>query len=869
MKKIHLTFLQYIFTAIIFFLSTSAFAGSWESGGDRRGTIPGDYNLAGSVSIDEVVKAINCFIAPDSGCDYLDFDNDFNSPEINEVILVINSFLEIDEDMDSMIDSWELVHNLNNALDDTALDPDFDGDQNLAEFNMLTDPQSESPLLSIRLVNPEAGASLNVQDVDSVEVEAIISFADTVQLDYSIDGINWQEINIVINPSGAMIAGIWNFGTLSAAPYFVRAVAWDGTGNRSADLRYVTTTNAVPAPVFISPSPDSIYGDQVIKLEISQFLGPQDYSSVLFEGSQNGLDFFKLGEDLDGSDGWSMDLDLNEVELGGLIAKATVTNSSGNTAFTMMPIGKLSKDDVLNPNPTLPVTFIDPPTEITALPQQLQIDVSTFKSNFNITGSIQATLIPHLLDNGVGQSVLQGVSTQQDIISFSLDRLFPGDYHITVFLEALTDQGLVKGYSPVINLKILDDEQYLLPFRPMRSLLTESDFQSSQVESDYTRTLNILREGSGGDLVFRKHTVENVPEIEFGIVDLIHLEQQTLVVLRVQNNQDIPLMARLLMESGYWNELDTAVIRASQEQLVPIEPGVFNDLEVILPGEWGLAEDISFLRITSLEFGEQAQFMANITLPGETPGFLGNQIGTNALFFSNFIGSSYDNFKYPTYHWQRCTKVTDMLPDNANPNLSYEWTVTNTNGKSWKGTGKTLKKHAAILGGPHKVRVVCKANNVEVVTYGSDHYVYNNLVQTGVSFDTGYPKQEYTRNGILTGPNGPAPDGGGEITITESKMVSEKVSITSSVGGSLGEKGIAAVEASIGVTAEQSVSKTTSVGQKYKIPEGKCITVYIRLCFKVWKGKVTYNADGQTIEVPFEAKVLQSVGLEPVVGNCN
>lgn len=869
MKNIQIYLTRYIFTTIFVSISLLTMAGPWESGGDRRGTIPGDYNLDGKVSIDEVVRAINNYVNPNLTSHYLDFDDDGEFPEINEVRLVISSFLDIDEDKDGILDTWEVVHKLDPTINDGRKDLDEDGIPNLKEFYYLTDPRSESPILGVKLLGFESKTLLDGLEIDFTNIEAAIAFGDTVQLDYSPDGVNWQEISVSIHPNSDLISSIWSYGTLPSGAYFIRAVARDNFGNQSADLKYVELINTLPAPYFVSPKQDRFFENEVVKFEIDQFLGTSDYISVVFEQSRDGLNFFPLGEDFDGADGWAISVDLNEIEVGGTIVRAIAKNTSGRSAHTFITIPKLEKTNIFNPSSVIAANFIDPPFEITSLPQELRLDVGAFKRRFNILGSVQATLIPHLLDTEVKQTSLQGISSEEDIFNFSLDRLIPGNYYITAYLEAFTDEGLVQGYAQGIEVAISDRYRHFLPLSPIQTLFTERDFEQSLVEADYTRTFNIIRDSLEGDFVFRKHTLENAPEIDLGIAGVFNEGSEiTVFILRVKNNQDIPITNTLLVNGGYWDESDTAIVSPPQEYTVTVEAGGSQYIEFIHGGEWGRGEDFSFINVQAIEFGENVQFLADISLSGNVYGYLGNQFGTNELFLGNFYSNAKDDFTYPTYYWERCTKVRDVLPDHANPNLSYEWTITNTDGSSWKRTGKEVIKHAAILGGPHKVRVVCKAQNVEVATYGSDHYVFNNLRQVSVEFDRGYPKNEYKRGGIVTGPNGPAPEGGGEITISETETVTEKTSIETSVGGTLGEKGVASIESKIGATSTSSVTKTTSIGQKYKYPKGKCITVYVRLCFKIWKGNVVFKADGQTIKVPFEAKVLESVGLEPVVGDC-
>jgi hypothetical protein len=146
-------------TATVYVFPSQALAGLWEfPGGEMRGQLPGDCNVDESVTIDEVMAAINTFLNPTpDNVPCRDF-NDDGEFLIDEIMLVINSFLEIDRDEDDMVDSWEAVHGLDPSRNDADENPDGDEFVNLEEYQngfnpLYYEPISREQLLRLRTLS--------------------------------------------------------------------------------------------------------------------------------------------------------------------------------------------------------------------------------------------------------------------------------------------------------------------------------------------------------------------------------------------------------------------------------------------------------------------------------------------------------------------------------------------------------------------------------------------------------------------------------------------------------------------------------------------------------------------------------------------
>ena len=100
-------------------------------------------------------------------------------------VIVLESEAQLDSDNDGMLDSYERVYGLIVGIDDSAQDPDGDGQLNIQESYAQTDPFDRNSVLKITAISTSA----DMVDIDFSSVAGV-----TYGLERSIDLENWEHL---------------------------------------------------------------------------------------------------------------------------------------------------------------------------------------------------------------------------------------------------------------------------------------------------------------------------------------------------------------------------------------------------------------------------------------------------------------------------------------------------------------------------------------------------------------------------------------------------------------------------------------------------------------------------------------------------
>jgi hypothetical protein len=282
--------LSFLMATVCVFPS-QALGGLWTSGGEMRGRLPGDCNGDGKVTGDEVEEARDTFLNPTpDNLPCRDFDTD-GLFSIDELMLVINSFLEIDRDSDGMLDSWEVVHGLDLSRNDANEDPDGDGFANLKEFNAHTDPQDSASSSS----GTVKGIITDASTGDPIQAATVM--ADGLSATTNSSG----EYIITNVPAGSQTVTASKSGYQSSS----QTVAMTATATVTADFALtplIGEEEAIQILINEVIKPDSI-DHNLIAFKLREHLKPGDevvpyYTPESMHIAQNEEWFFWIDDDL-------------------------------------------------------------------------------------------------------------------------------------------------------------------------------------------------------------------------------------------------------------------------------------------------------------------------------------------------------------------------------------------------------------------------------------------------------------------------------------------------------------------------------------------------------------------------------------------
>jgi len=156
------------------------------------------------------------------------------------------------------------------------------------------------------------------------------------RFEYTRDGVEWIEIGTDRDGTDGWTA-VWDTRNVEDGGYPIRAFMGNADGREGEDLIYVWVNNTGPRPIIESPANGAFLGETLtVKLAEDASLGAM--SAACFEISADSLNWFEIGTDLDGQDGWSTEFPTGQLQDGPYVLKATIIDQEGNEGSSEVPI---------------------------------------------------------------------------------------------------------------------------------------------------------------------------------------------------------------------------------------------------------------------------------------------------------------------------------------------------------------------------------------------------------------------------------------------------------------------------------------------------------------------------------------------------